>query len=902
MVNAEAQRHKYAEKLEGKKVISARRLVVVIAVVALLLFGAWFYAKAIAELSLARRARQNDDCAAAEQHLADCWRLPGLRSSIHVEEALLGVQQGDLVDEVAWQRRAERDAGNRLLIFEALAKGSLATFRVNEARTYAEAMLQLQPASARALWLRGRAFAKLQQEEKGLEDLREAVRLEPTAGEIRLSLADLLHNEGFVHEAEAHYQPLLSQGANYARVRVALAQCWTEDAHLDDAAQLLDRLLARFPDNIAGMVERAKLALRRRDPKGGEQWASRAVAWKSDDADAIFVLQSCLEAQERRDDDLYARRERNEQTQARLRAKLQTNPRDPVLLTDVGHWMTKTGDPHEAAGWFFLALREDSKCTEAHVALANYFAAMRQPQRAMVHRRIAGRSPLEGETLVEPTLLGSAPGSNSRVSFSTKSPLPATAASPNEVHRLCAACHVYPPPDSMPRAAWRKEVKLGFDFLRDSKLSGDYPPLENVVRFYEEQAPERLPRVELPAPESKPPVRFERAGAGWLANVPPFPGVANAELASLFGGEQRELLACDTRIDRVMLLRPYESSPAWQPLAQVPVPDRATVADLDGDGRRDILVAALGQFFPTDDKLGSVVWLRAVDDGRFELVTILEGVGRVADIQAADFNGDGRLDLVVAIFGWRKTGEILYLENRTTDWARPEFVPRQMDERHGAIHVPVVDLNADGRPDVVALISQEHETVVAYLNQGDGTFRKEQLFAAPHPSYGCSGIQVIDLDGDGDHDVLLTNGDVLDRPYLLKPYHGVAWLENEGGFPFTHHRLISLYGASRAVAADFDGDNDLDIVAVSFLPRLEFPDREALRLPSVVLLEQSSRGSFEPHVLESGSCDHFTCAAGDWNGDGRPDLAIGNFSWKRSEQIKDAAVLWKNLGPEKRSQ
>jgi hypothetical protein len=63
------------------------------------------------------------------------------------------------------------------------------------------------------------------------------------------------------------------------------------------------------------------------------------------------------------------------------------------------------------------------------------------------------------------------------------------------------------------------------------------------------------------------------------------------------------------------------------------------------------------------------------------------------------------------------------------------------------------------------------------------------------------------------------------------------------------------------------------------------------------MLEQTSRREFSPHVLERGTCDHFTCAAGDWNGDGRPDLAIGNFSWKRSEQIKDAATLWKNLGP-----
>jgi hypothetical protein len=167
---------------------------------------------------------------------------------------------------------------------------------------------------------------------------------------------------------------------------------------------------------------------------------------------------------------------------------------------------------------------------------------------------------------------------------------------------------------------------------------------------------------------------------------------------------------------------------------------------------------------------------------------------------------------------------------------------------------------------------------------------------APHPAYGSSGIEVTDLDGDGDFDVLLTNGDVLDRPYLLKPYHGIQWLENQGSFPFAHHPLTAMYGASRAVAADFDVDGDKDIVAVSFLPRLEFPEREALQLPSVLLLEQTERGQFVSHLLETGACDHFTCAAGDWDGDGWPDLAVGNFSWKRSQAMRDAAVLWKNVG------
>src|SRR5262249_56104040 len=119
---------------------------------------------------------------------------------------------------------------------------------------------------------------------------------------------------------------------------------------------------------------------------------------------------------------------------------------------------------------------------------------------------------------------------------------------------------------------------------------------------------------------------------------------------------------------------------------------------------------------------------------------------------------------IVAVFGWRNVGEIVLLENHTTDWNQPDFRPRTLDERHGTIHVPVADLNGDGWPDFVALISQEHEEVVAFLNQKDGTFQKETIWKAPHPAYGSSGIQLVDLDGDGKVDALYSTRDVLQLP------------------------------------------------------------------------------------------------------------------------------------------
>jgi hypothetical protein len=265
-------------------------------------------------------------------------------------------------------------------------------------------------------------------------------------------------------------------------------------------------------------------------------------------------------------------------------------------------------------------------------------------------------------------------------------------------------------------------------------------------------------------------------------------------------------------------------------------------------------------------------------------------------VQAADFRGNGKLDLVVAAFGWRNTGSILYLENQTSDWKKPNFVPRVLDDRHGGIHVPVGDINGDGKPDIVALISQEHETIVAFLNE-DGHFHKETIYTAPHPAYGSSGIQLVDLDGDGRLDVLYTNGDSLDPPYLLKPYHGVQWLQNCGQFPFTHHPLTPMYGAMRAVAGDFTGRGRKDILAVNYLAGELFPQRKEMQLDSLILLEQTAPGEYERHSLETASCDHFSCAIGDIFGDGKTHLVTGSFSMTEAKKLNPAVTIWRNLGP-----
>jgi hypothetical protein len=332
---------------------------------------------------------------------------------------------------------------------------------------------------------------------------------------------------------------------------------------------------------------------------------------------------------------------------------------------------------------------------------------------------------------------------------------------------------------------------------------------------------------------------------------------------------------------------PYDEEPELKEIARLASPAHIEPFDLDHDGVMDFLIGDLGQFVPGDHHKGAVVWLRGKRDGTYFAGT-LTGWPRVADVEAADFDGDGKPDLAVAAFGWRRTGDFTILKNTTTDYDAPAFSPVQVDPRTGAIHAVPVDINADGLMDVVALFSQEHETVVAFLNQGGLRFQAQTIYTAPHPNWGSSGIEVVDLNKNGRLDVLLTHGDSFDDQ-IVKPYHGIQWLENRGSFPFVEHTLAGLPGVHRAQAVDLDGDGDLDIVACA----LSQPGDPILaELPSVVWLEQTRPGSFEKHVIEVGTPRHATLDVGDYDGDGDVDIVVGNFSF--GEPLTDAVEIFEN--------
>jgi hypothetical protein len=458
------------------------------------------------------------------------------------------------------------------------------------------------------------------------------------------------------------------------------------------------------------------------------------------------------------------------------------------------------------------------------------------------------------------------------------------------IGQQCTKCHVRPPPEYVPRGLWRFRVQE----MAERSMTGTGIPageesllwqfdLDKIIHWLEARAPEVLP-LPPPWPEDDGGLRFVKRTYNPTGTAPK-PVVSNVRFFDLDADGKLEIVACDMGRGSVFVADPARAPGTLTQIAVLSNPAHAEMVDLDQDGRQDLLIADLGEFLPSDHEKGTIVWLRQTAPLQFEKRLLIDRLPRNADVQAADFDGDGDLDLVVASYGFRKVGSTLYYENETTDWNAPRFVDYTIDARPGAIHVPPVDLDADGRMDFLVLVSQQYEHLVACLNRGRGKgFRQETIFRAVTPVWGSSGIQPVDFDGDKDLDVLMTNGDSLDD-FTIRPFHGVRLLENRGEFPFTQRDLAAMPGVHRAQAGDVDGDGDLDIVACAFLPGTQHPQFQNLgrqgdvsELTAVGWIEQVRPGEFRLHSLKKGIPSHATLDLGDFDRDGDLDLVTGNFT------------------------
>jgi len=487
------------------------------------------------------------------------------------------------------------------------------------------------------------------------------------------------------------------------------------------------------------------------------------------------------------------------------------------------------------------------------------------------------------------------------LSFSSDdSPPPAiNPALESQIVAFCSDCHTLPRAENLPRDRWHAEVQMGFEFYaRSGRNDLHPPPMHQVVAYFRSRAPRE---VAFPQPvEAKTKLRatfaVEELTLSQSAGVRP--EISYLRWARLEPDDHHVLLFCDMRFGYVAAVDLADPKPSPRVLARLNHPCHLEPCDLDEDGVIDLVAADLGSSRPCDHDRGRIVWLRREkESGRCEEKVLASGLGRVADVRPADFDRDGDLDLVAAEFGHYRTGGIFLCRNVAEPGESPRFDLEELDDRPGTIHVPVFDFNGDGLLDFVALVSQEWEHVDAFLSRGDGRFHLQTLWAGPDLMFGSSGIELVDLDQDGDMDVLYTNGDAWDNWYA-SPSHGVQWLENLGNLRFEYHRLTDMVGAYRALAGDLDGDADLDIVAVAWLPPPVMPRNvRAATLASIVCLEQTEPGTFVRHTLQAGSPRYATLELADFDGDGDLDFIVGPGPHVANAPQKTPwLTIWRNQG------
>lgn len=384
-------------------------------------------------------------------------------------------------------------------------------------------------------------------------------------------------------------------------------------------------------------------------------------------------------------------------------------------------------------------------------------------------------------------------------------------------------------------------------------------------------------------PASK--LSFDKRTLGPEARDPPV--VTNVQIVDFDSDQRADLVVCDARRNRVLWYRQTPDG-QWEEnvLAdQLIAPAHATIVDLDQDDDLDVVVSVLGNIKPDDTAVGSLIWLEREGE-QFVRHTLLDDVRRVADAQPGDFDGDGDLDLAVAVFGYAR-GEVLWLENH----GQGDFQEHRLHYAAGAIHVPVDDYDGDGDLDIASIISQEDEELWIFENDGHGHFQSRRSFHTFNYDLGSAGLVKADLDGDGDMDLLLPVGDNLEYKLSYpQPYHGCFWLENDGAANFSEQRIATFGGVYAADAGDVDGDGDLDVVLVSLCN-----DWRSRGSASAVWLENDGQQNFTPWQIDDQPTHLVTVACGDVNGDGQDDIVGGRMVVTPPYQGREPVTIWTSM-------
>jgi len=277
-------------------------------------------------------------------------------------------------------------------------------------------------------------------------------------------------------------------------------------------------------------------------------------------------------------------------------------------------------------------------------------------------------------------------------------------------------------------------------------------------------------------------------------------------LADLNGDGNQDVVSGDMYGSNMYIFYGHGDGTLTQPdLIAIGTARSIAVGDFNGDGRKDLAVASA--YFSGGGNGGSVQLLLARPDHYFSLESpLLSGTPYVA-IAASDLNDDGRDDLAVgsAGFGVTSPGSLqILLSQPDGSFAAPATLLTQPFGVHVA---GFADLNADGRPDLVAL----GDGIWTYFGAGGG------VFGSPVHGYfvgsGPDSFTIGDWNGDGQQDIAIANDSTSSEP--VPPSVVSVLMGGADGRFIAPARYPVVVGPTAGAAGDLNGDGFPDIAVVS---------------------------------------------------------------------------------------
>ena len=217
------------------------------------------------------------------------------------------------------------------------------------------------------------------------------------------------------------------------------------------------------------------------------------------------------------------------------------------------------------------------------------------------------------------------------------------------------------------------------------------------------------------------------------------------------------------------------------------------VADFNGDGIPDI--AGLSQS-------GHIAIFLGMGDGTFSTGPTYAAASFGRYLACGDFNGDGVPDLAMTIEF--NSGILIYLGNGDGTFTAGADLTSIFDPNF----ISAADFNNDGKTDLVVTNYYGGYGTV-FLGRGDGTFMPPMSFdpGGTQPSQ----FTVVDLDGDGQLDLAVVNGD-----YPLQGNIGLLYGNGDGTFqPPVDLARSTGYFSSSILSGDFNGDGKVDLAVSS---------------------------------------------------------------------------------------